>query len=168
MQYNTRVRGFEKVEYRFFRDKCDEFFPQSIYEKIVEPERATVGSAGYDFFAPYGFTLSPGEDITIPTGIKAYMLVDEMLDIRPRSGQGFKYLRIANTTGVIDSDYYDNAETGGQIVLKLRNETNDSRGIIEVKAGKGFAQGIFMKYLLVDGDNYLTGKTREGGFGSTG
>lgn len=163
----ARVRGFEKVDFSYFQSKYMGHFPKQVYEDIFQPKRGTRGSAGYDFFAPFTFVLYPNEEIVIPTGIKAYMLIDEFLDIRPRSGQGFKYLRIANTVPLIDSDYYDNIETGGHIMIKLRNENHNPRGIIEVKKGQGFCQGIFKKYLLADGDDY-TGNTRVGGFGSTG
>jgi dUTP pyrophosphatase len=161
-----KVRGFEKVDFSYFQAKYLGHFPKQVYEDIVKPKRGTARSAGYDFFAPFSFTLYPGEEIVVPTGIKVYMQTDEFLDIRPRSGQGFKYLRVANTTGIIDSDYYDNLETGGHIMVKVRNESHSPRGIIEVEKGKGFCQGIFMKYLLTDGDDFI-GKERIGGFGST-
>ena len=35
-------------------------------------------------------------------------------------------------------------------------------------AGERLAQGVFMKYLTVDGDEAGAGKDRQGGFGSTG
>lgn len=163
----TKIRDFEKVDFSYFQAKYMGHFPKQVYADIVKPKRGTARSAGYDFFAPFGFILYPGEDITIPTGIKAYMLADEFLDIRPRSGQGFKYLRIANTVPLIDSDYYENIETGGHIMIKVRNENHDPRCFIEVKKGQGFCQGIFKKYLLADGDDF-TGNERIGGFGSTG
>jgi dUTP pyrophosphatase len=39
---------------------------------------------------------------------------------------------------------------------------------LEVKAGQGFAQAIFLNYLLVDSDSVEVGEDRTGGFGSTG
>ena len=131
---------------------------------IIKPQRGTKKSAGYDIRSPFGFELLPGEDIKIPTGLKAYMLEDEFLDIRPRSGSGFKYfVRLANTTGVIDSDYYSNPENDGHIWIRIRNE--GSKNWV-VDAGDAVCQGIFQKYLITDTDS--TNSDRVGGFGSTG
>lgn len=43
---------------------------QTIYNNLKLPRRATMGSAGYDFYSPLSFTLRPGETIKIPTGIR--------------------------------------------------------------------------------------------------
>ena len=45
----------------------------SIYDDILLPKRATKGSAGYDFFAPFDIVLKPGETIKVPTGIRVSM-----------------------------------------------------------------------------------------------
>ena len=42
----------------------------AIYTNIKMPKRATVGSAGYDFYTPIDVLLKPSETIKIPTGIK--------------------------------------------------------------------------------------------------
>ena len=34
---------------------------EKIYDKLKVPRRATVGSAGYDFFSPLSFILKPGQ-----------------------------------------------------------------------------------------------------------
>jgi len=128
------------------------------------PQRATAKSAGYDFFSPFKFTLAPNQSIKIPTGIKAYMGDDEVLKVFPRSSLGFKYhLRISNTTGIIDSDYYNNDDNEGHIFIKIRNEGNKP---IDIDKGEAFAQGIFEKYLIADGDSF-EGNERKGGIGST-
>ena len=38
---------------------------ENIYESIKLPKRATIGSAGYDFYTPVSFTLKPQETINI-------------------------------------------------------------------------------------------------------
>ena len=87
-----------------------------------------------------------------------------MLLIFPRSGLGFKYFaRLANTVGIVDRDYYNSLETEGHIYIKIRNEGSAP---LSVQKGKSFAQGIFMNFLLADGDEFL-GAERTGGFGST-
>ena len=39
--------------------------------KIPLPKRSTSGSAGYDFFAPYDFSIEPGDTKVIDTFVKA-------------------------------------------------------------------------------------------------
>ena len=83
-----------------------DFGGECAYEDIKLPARATRGSAGYDFYAPYDFTLAPGQWTKIPTGIRIVLDDDKFLLIAPRSGLGFKYrLQLDNTVGIIDSDY---------------------------------------------------------------
>lgn len=136
-------------------------FPHEGYEDIKLPLRATAGSAGYDFYAPYGFELNPGEEIIIDTGIRARIDSDWVLVILPRSGSGFKYgVRLANTAGVIDSDYF-NADNEGHIKIKLVGGTKK----YTVNKGDAFAQGIFLPYGITEDDQCTS--ERHGGFGST-
>ena len=137
----------------------------SVYNEITLPVRATAGSAGDDFFLPFDMELAPMKTIVIPTGIRARIDEGWMLMIAPRSGLGFKYrLRLDNTVGIIDSDYY-NADNEGHIKIKLTNESLEGR-TISLKKGTAFAQGIFLPY-GVTYDDEVVGK-RTGGFGSTG
>jgi len=131
--------------------------------QIRKPKRATRNSAGYDFFLPYNIIIYAGGTIKIPTGIKAEMNSDEVLKLYPRSSLGFKYgLRLSNTTGIIDSDYFDNEDNEGHIWLKL---VNPSEKNIELKAGEAVMQGIFEKFLVCDDDE--ASEERKGGLGST-
>jgi len=111
--YNLpRVAKFEKVSREQFKkdmlnnniilDNIDD-----IYDKIKLPTRATAMSAGHDFFAPFKLSLKAHDSIIIPTGIRCKMDDGWVLNIYPRSGQGFKYgFRLYNTVGIIDADYY--------------------------------------------------------------
>lgn len=129
------------------------------------PKRGTKASAGYDIFAPYDITLQPNEEINVPTGLKAYMQLGEVLMAFPRSGLGFKYYcRLANTIGIIDQDYYNNLKNEGHMFVKLRNEGTKE---MTIKQGDGMCQMIFMPFLLADGDSFDNGDDRTGGFGST-
>lgn len=156
------MRRFEQISVEQLRKDAA---PRTEYNFIGKlPKRATKNSAGYDFFAPFDFTLEPGEEIKIPTGVRVKMMPDEFLAIFPRSGLGFKYYsRLANTIGIVDSDYY-NSSNEGHVFVKLRNEGDKT---LEVRGGEAFCQGIFMKYLLVDDDDFDKGEDRDGGFGST-
>lgn len=157
-----KIRGFEKISENQFEKDFKDF--NISYEDLKLPKRATARAAGYDIYSPISFELKPGEDIVIPTGFKAYMLSDESLDIYPRSGMGFKYyIRLANTIGLGDSDYYNCESNEGHYFIKLRNE-GSKPWIIET--GDAIGQGIFRKYLLADDDSFV-GNKRVGGFGST-
>lgn len=137
---------------------------QSIYDGIKLPKRATIGSAGYDFFAPMSFTLEPNESIKIPTGIRCEMYDGWVLMEFPRSGHGFKYgLTMANTVGIIDGDYAF-ADNEGHIMIKLTNCSSLAK-TIKFNAGDAFCQGIFVPFGITLDDE--VDAERTGGFGST-
>lgn len=132
------------------------------YDDIILPKRATIGSAGYDFFAPFTFTVDPNETIKIATGIRVQIENGWVLKIYPRSSLGFKYrLTLNNTVGIIDSDYF-NADNEGHIFIKM---TNCGDTPLTVEKGMGFAQGIFVEYGITVDDDAVD--IRTGGFGST-
>ena len=157
-----KLRGFEFISTEQARK---DFREDLSIAKPKLPQRGTKLAAGYDIFAPYNIILAPGEEINVPTGLKAYMQPGEVLMAFPRSGLGFKYYcRLANTVGVIDGDYYNNSNNEGHMFVKLRNEGNKE---MVIKQGEGMCQMIFMPFLLVDGDSFDNGEERKGGFGST-
>ena len=167
-----KIAQFFKVSYEEFEKGMQDTFKtmpekeiEELYWDIKLPKRATKGSAGYDFYTPFSFTLQPGETIKIPTGIRAKMEEDWVLKLYPRSGLGFKFrLQLNNTVGIIDSDYY-NSDNEGHIFAKITNDTNEGK-IISLEKGAGFMQGIFLEYgITVDDD---ADGVRNGGFGSTG
>ena len=162
-----RIAKFEKVSLEQFTKDFDintGLFPEEIYDGIKLPKRATKGSAGYDFYAPFDIMLKPGETIEIPTGIRSSMEDGWVLKIYPRSGLGFKYrLQLNNTVGIIDSDYYF-SDNEGHIMIKITNDSNEGK-TVEVKKGDGFAQGIFVEYGITFDDDIS--EERNGGFGST-
>ncbi|MFT3982934.1 MAG: deoxyuridine 5'-triphosphate nucleotidohydrolase [Lachnospiraceae bacterium] len=165
-----RIARFYKVSFnQFEKDWLDSFGSTDeeiaeIYADIRLPGRATTGSAGYDFFSPISFNLKPGETIKIPTGIRVQMEDGWVLKCYPRSGLGFKYrLQLNNTVGIIDSDYYD-SDNEGHIFSKITNDSNEGR-TINVEAGSGFMQGIFVEYGITVDDEVE--EIRNGGFGST-
>ena len=154
------IRGFEMISQR----QMNKDFETDIEYEIKLPKRSTKESAGYDIFSPVDILLKPNEEIKVPTGLKVHMQKGEALLIFPRSGLGFKYYtRLANTIGVIDSDYI-NSDNEGHMWVKLRNEGDKD---LFINQGDAFCQAIFMPFLLVDGDNFDDGEDRNGGFGST-
>lgn len=131
------------------------------------PVRKTKHSAGYDFEAAEDCVVpvfSPGVKPTlVKTGIKSYFGEDEVLIIANRSSNPAKKgLILANSIGVIDSDYYGNPDNDGHIMFAFYN-VSDSDTII--KKGDCIGQGIFQKFLTIDNDT--TTNERTGGFGST-
>ena len=160
---------FYKVSYEQFKQGMTEFNLneqeiKNIYNELKLPKRATVGSAGYDFYTPVDITLKPGETIKIPSGIRCEMNPSWVLMLFPRSGLGFKYrLQLNNTVGIIDSDYFY-SDNEGHIFIKLTNDSNENK-VLEVKKGQGIVQGIFMIYGVTEDDDVTD--LRNGGFGST-
>lgn len=164
-----RIAKFHKVSLEQFKADWEDTFGitpdvEAIYENIKLPKRATSGSAGYDFYMPAGMEVKPGCSVKIPTGIRAEMEEDWVLKIYPRSGLGFKYrLQLNNTVGIIDSDYFY-SDNEGHIQIKITNDTKEGK-TVELPAGTGFAQGIFVEYGITVDDDVTS--QRNGGFGST-
>ena len=146
---SKRVRGFELVS--------------RLETPVKLPTRGTIHSAGYDIYAYDNYEIEPKQSVLIRTGIKAYMPPDEYLDLRVRSSLGIKrQLMLATGASVIDSDYYNNEENEGEIMVVLYNYGDETQTIA---AGERIVQGIFTKYFLIDNDD--TTKERTGGTGST-
>lgn len=164
-----KIAKFHKVSFEQFAEGFADYSKdlevvRKIYDSIKLPKRATKGSAGYDFFAPVGIALAPGETMKVPTGIRCEMEYDWVLKLYPRSGLGFKYrLQLNNTVGIIDADYFY-SDNEGHIFAKITNDSNEGK-TVEIPAGTGFIQGIFLEYgITVDDD---ATEIRNGGFGST-
>lgn len=130
------------------------------WESIKLPSRATSGSAGYDFYAPFGFGID-SNSAHIVTGIRCKIEPGWLLMCCPKSGLGFKYrMSLNNTIGIIDSDYY-NSDNEGHIQAKFSTPYP-----VKISAGQKFMQGIFIPHGLTTDDD--TDGIRNGGFGSTG
>ena len=151
---------------------------------ITLPIRKTKNSAGYDIEA--------AEDTVIPsvwktvfsnmakflkgdkeyenikptlvkTGIKSYFNEDEALFLANRSSHpGKKGLVLANSIGVIESDYYGNPDNDGHLLFAYYNFFPVD---VTIKKHEVAGQGFFQNFLITD-DDKATGE-RLGGFGST-
>lgn len=140
-----------------------------IYHNIKLPKRATQFSAGYDFFSPVSITIPAGGRAIIPTGIKVNLNdipnnnpdIGFFLGMYPRSSYGFRYgMRLMNTVGIIDQDYYDNSNNEGHIILAITCLTE-----LKLTQGEAFCQGIIQPYYKIKEEEVL--ETRTGGLGST-
>ena len=136
-------------------------------KNINLPIRKTAKSAAYDIEAAEDIIIpsfKKGMSPTlIPTGLKAYMMDDEVLIIVPRSSSPKKQgISFPHSMGVIDADYYGNIDNDGHIFVQCINLKDED---VTIKKGDTVAQAMFQKYLIIDDDN-ATGE-RTGGFGST-
>ena len=176
----NRVGEFEKVSFeQFYTGLIDSFGTtwvaaggkqlkeelQRYWQELALPKRATAGSAGYDFTAPFTFTIEPGKTIKIPTGIRVKIEDGWFLACVPRSSLGFKYrMQLNNTVGVIDSDYYY-SNNEGHIFAKITNDSKEGK-TLSVERGDSFMQAIFLPYGITVSDDAQA--VRNGGMGSTG
>ena len=127
------------------------------------PQRATTGAAGYDFECIEDTIVLPHSISLIPTGIKVQIDDGYYLQLALRSSTPKKKgLMLANSIGIIDSDYYNNPDNEGHIMFQVYNFTDKE---VLVNARERIGQGVFIKYAMTDDDYVNT--IRQGGFGST-
>jgi len=149
------------------------------------PTYATDGSAAMDIYSPEEVTIGPGECKIIPTGLKVNIPIGYALLIQPRSGLSRKTkLRVANTPGLIDSDYHEEI---GVIIenidppLKDYTIQQDEGGLLQgplygssftIGKGERFAQMRLVEVPLINWLQVNSLGTFENdhgaGFGSTG
>lgn len=128
------------------------------------PKYATPGAACFDLHALEGGELGAyGGTAEFSLGLAFEVPADFVLLIFSRSGHGFKNgVRLANCTGIIDSDYR------GEVAVKLRN---DGSLRFDVKPGDRIAQGMLVhspQVALIEADDISKTERGTGGFGSTG
>lgn len=134
---------------------------------IPLPTHATDGSAALDLRAclENAVTVSPGETVIIPSGIAIGIHDPGLVAIlAPRSGLGIKHgIVLANTIGVIDSDYQ------GEIKIGIRNQGQEP---YTIQPGERICQMLFMP--VVQASLRIVEQFSEesqrgaGGFGHTG
>lgn len=157
------IARFERISPAQYRQDAGSYALSLPLEEIPLPCRATAGSAGYDFVCPVEVTMLPGQTAVIPTGIRCRMEQGWVLVNCPRSSLGRKHgLRLANTVGIIDSDYI-HAENEGHILVMLVNGGDHT---VTLHPGERFCQGILLPFGLAEEDAVT--RQRSGGFGSTG
>lgn len=129
------------------------------------PEYKTKYSAGMDIYSSNknDIIIKSGEIAKIETGLYIEIPEGFFAAIYPRSSTGVKrQLMLANSTGIIDSDYR------GEIKLFFYNFGND---IQTIKNGERLAQMVIQPYEKVQiekVDELCESERGEGGIGSTG
>lgn len=132
---------------------------------VILPKRETVHSAGYDLASIEDCVIKSHDIYLIKTGLKVLMPDNEFLAIYARSSLSRKKgLMLANSVGIIDKDYYENADNDGHILISVYNFTDKD---VFIGKGEKIAQGIFQRYFVQDNENASAMKIRTGGFGST-
>lgn len=166
---------FEKVSLEtYIKDlkMCGILLPeedcQLYYNQIQIPKRSTSQSAGYDFTLPFRVPILSNTLAKVPTGIKVdlskapYPKVGKFLALYPRSSLAFNHgMRLVNTVGIIDQDYYNNPTNEGDIIVAFESLTP-----FVIEPGSKFVQGIIQPYYSFDDSSNDT--KRIGGIGSTG
>ena len=138
-----------------------------IEEDIKLPERSTLSSAGYDFFAINDITIPAHTTQIVMTGIKCELMPNMALILANRSSNPIKKgLLLINGIGVIDADYYGNEDNDGEIGFAFYNMKDTN---VEIKKGDKLGQGLIVNFIKTEDDyTSCTKATRAGGFGSTG
>lgn len=130
------------------------------------PYKATAPAACYDVFANDTVTLYPqrGQDkaYKVPTGVAFEIPEGYHLEVYVRSSTGLKTkLRLANGTGIVDSDYVT------ELFLLVENIGSS---VTRINKGERIAQVMLVENVpteLVEVDSLAKKGTHEG-FGSTG
>lgn len=164
-----RVAKFEKVSFgQFIKDSRNLLYDYTdeemahVYAGIKLPQRATSGSAGYDFYTPYEIVLHPHEKTIIPSGIRCEIEDGYMMLGVVRSSIGIKSdINLSNNCMVLDSDYYY-ADNEGHIMIALRNMKGYT---VRCLAGERIMQGVFLPFGITLDDD--ASRKRTGGIGST-
>lgn len=106
-------------------------------------------------------TIEPHEVVMVPTGFKVQVPDRHVFKIFIRSSLSGKGLRLANSVGIVDSDYR------GEVFILLWNPFNKT---IEITNGQRIAQGIVeaAPYFPITEGKVDDTARGAGGFGSTG
>lgn len=158
-------KGYENMEIHLPIRKT----AHSVAYDLETPEDITIPSIWKTVFANFSKWLKGDKDFEdikptmIKTGVKAYFKDDEALFLLNRSSNpGKRGLILANSVGLIESDYYNNPDNDGNLIFAYYNFFPID---VTLKKFDAIGQAYFQQYLKADNDT-ATGM-RTGGFGST-
>ncbi len=127
------------------------------------PAYQTNGSAGMDLATAEETRIPPKTAVRIPTGLGIGVPKGYALFLFARSSLFIKKgLMLANSVGVLDSDYCGPKD---EIQLAVWNPSEET---IELKKGERIAQGVIMPVVQATLFEALANGPSRGGFGSTG
>ena len=128
------------------------------------PQQSTDDAACFDIFATNRdvVAVQPGSGAVFGTGLSFEIPPGYAMMVYSRSGHGFKHnVRLANTTGIIDSDYR------GELKIKLAADVSTYL----VQPGERIAQAMIIPVPRIDfyiGEVDTDTGRGVGGFGHTG
>lgn len=164
MRYFAIAKGWEDrvTELPKRSTQCSYAYDLTSAEDIVIP---SIWKVVINNFSPFPSPENKLKPVLVPTGIKVCMNRDEVFKIYVRSSSAVKKcLALANSVGIIDSDYFENPGNDGHVMIPLWNFGLKD---YHVKKGERIAQGAFQKFLTVSNEDVVV-NDRSGGFGSTG
>lgn len=126
------------------------------------PVLATPGSACFDLHSTTRESIRAGHARTISTGLAFDIPTGFVMLVFSRSGHSKQGLRLANSVGVIDSDYR------GEILVRIHNDSGVEKVL---PANSRIAQAMLLPLPavdLVEVDELGSTERGTGGFGSTG
>jgi dUTP pyrophosphatase len=139
---------------------------EKIGDTIPYPGYATAGAAGLDLPACLDepMLVPPGARVKIPTGIAIEIPHRNIAGlVFPRSGLAAKHgISLANSVGVIDSDYK------GEIIVVILNHAEKE---YIINPGERIAQLVFVPVfdvVIKESEQLAFSERGAGGFGSTG
>jgi len=166
---NLEKRAFPEAQLPLFSTRnsiCADFF---CAEKVVVPsivkQVVTALSENTNLTFEEAMKDKNLKPTKVHTGIKASMGDDEGLFTFNRSSLPKKGLVLANSVGVIDPDYFECAETDGEICFFYFNFSAED---VILNVGDKIGQGTFMKFYHPEEGLRIADVERQGGIGSTG
>ena len=165
--------SLENADVSVLPDPLDETFMSPMFDNNLEsivawhssnesviPLIDQTDKVSYFFQSPKDVILESGKVTCIMTGIRCKIGPGQVFILKCDVAN--PCVELANSIGVIDADYYDNPDNGGEIGVLLLNRGNVP---VQVHTGDVIASGSIFLYEKADGDVY--GGKRVGGFGST-
>lgn len=136
----------------------------SSVDDVLVPSHATAGAAGIDMRAVQGGVIEPGQTAVVGTSIAMAIPEGYFGLMCSRSGLAAKYsVFVANTAGVVDSDYR------GEVRVLLHNAGSDA---FTYEDGDRISQLVILKHECASFTRVFyplpTTVRGAGGFGSTG
>lgn len=134
---------------------------KKLVDSAVIPKKMTEGSVGLDIAISEGTAFYPHEVIEVFTGIAMQIPKGYHGEVHIRSSWGKRGIRLANCTGIIDSDYR------GELVLLVINDTGN---VYHAPKGERLAQLVLVKdpaFKIEEVTELDETERGIGGFGST-
>jgi dUTP diphosphatase len=127
------------------------------------PVYSSPGAAAFDLAAAEDIDVPPGQIRLVGTGLVVKVPDEHFLAIIARSSTPLKRgLVVANSVGVIDSDYCGPAD---EVKIQVMNVTGEP---VAVKRGDRIAQAMVLPATRVTFEEAEATEPSRGGFGSTG